>query len=80
VKLHRLLLGCLLPAHQLIAAKPNIIVVYTDDQGFGDASCLNPDLHQWPSADSVFETDYHTGNCLAITDGKWKLIFRGGGH
>lgn len=23
--------------------KPNIIVIYTDDQGFGDASCLNPD-------------------------------------
>ncbi|MFT5525158.1 MAG: arylsulfatase A [Pirellulaceae bacterium] len=23
-------------------AKPNIIVIYTDDQGFGDASCLNP--------------------------------------
>jgi arylsulfatase A len=25
------------------AQKPNIIVIYTDDQGFGDASCLNPD-------------------------------------
>jgi arylsulfatase A len=25
------------------AAKPNIIVIYTDDQGFGDASCLNAD-------------------------------------
>jgi arylsulfatase A len=24
------------------ADKPNIIVIYTDDQGFGDASCLNP--------------------------------------
>ena len=23
-------------------ARPNIIVIYTDDQGFGDASCLNP--------------------------------------
>ena len=23
--------------------RPNIIVIYTDDQGFGDASCLNPD-------------------------------------
>lgn len=22
--------------------RPNIIVIYTDDQGFGDASCLNP--------------------------------------
>ncbi|WP_253156667.1 sulfatase family protein [Stieleria tagensis] len=25
------------------AQPPNIIVIYTDDQGFGDASCLNPD-------------------------------------
>lgn len=25
------------------APKPNIIVIYTDDQGFGDASCLNSD-------------------------------------
>jgi len=24
------------------APRPNIIVIYTDDQGFGDASCLNP--------------------------------------
>lgn len=24
------------------APKPNIIVIYTDDQGFGDAGCLNP--------------------------------------
>lgn len=23
--------------------KPNVIIIYTDDQGFGDASCLNPD-------------------------------------
>jgi arylsulfatase A len=24
------------------ADKPNVILIYTDDQGFGDASCLNP--------------------------------------
>ena len=25
------------------AERPNVIVIYTDDQGFGDASCLNPE-------------------------------------
>jgi len=34
------------------ASKPNIIVIYTDDQGFGDASCLNPDSKfQTPNLD-----------------------------
>ncbi len=27
----------------LHAEKPNVIVIYSDDQGYGDASCLNPD-------------------------------------
>ncbi|TWT91279.1 sulfatase family protein [Stieleria varia] len=38
---------CLLTTLPCIAQhpvdKPNIIIIYTDDQGFGDASCLNPD-------------------------------------
>jgi len=25
------------------SVRPNVIVIYTDDQGYGDASCLNPD-------------------------------------
>lgn len=36
-------LACVLCISSAFAAKPNIIVIYTDDQGFGDASCLNPD-------------------------------------
>ena len=31
-------------ASALAADKPNVIVIYTDDQGFGDASCLNPEI------------------------------------
>ena len=36
------------------ADKPNIIVIYTDDQGFGDASCLNSDAKfQTPNLDRL---------------------------
>lgn len=38
----------------LAAERPNIIVIYTDDQGFGDASCLNPDAKfQTPNLDRL---------------------------
>lgn len=36
------------------AARPNIIIIYTDDQGFGDASCLNPQAKfQTPHLDQL---------------------------
>ena len=41
-----MLLSCTVPLKPTFATdapRPNIIVIYTDDQGFGDASCLNPD-------------------------------------
>ena len=44
--LRQLLLGTIaLTLNQVSAADPtpNIVVIYTDDQGFGDASCLNPE-------------------------------------
>ncbi len=48
-------LASLCVASGLIAAdKPNVILIYTDDQGFGDASCLNPDSKfQTPNLDRL---------------------------
>ncbi len=37
-----------------MAEKPNVIVIFTDDQGYGDASCLNPDAKfQTPNLDRL---------------------------
>ncbi len=51
------LLGLISTPTILMAAsadKPNIIVIYTDDQGFGDASCLNPESKfQTPNLDRL---------------------------
>ena len=43
-----------LRAAQTLKDRPNIIVIYTDDQGFGDASCLNPEAKfQTPHLDRL---------------------------
>jgi len=50
-----LALACtVLSAEPSAARKPNIIVIYTDDQGFGDASCYNPQSKiQTPNLDKL---------------------------
>ncbi len=47
-----LLLGLLLT--RAAADSPNVILLYTDDQGYGDASCLNPEAKfQTPNLDRL---------------------------
>jgi len=49
-----LVLPLLVAPSSVAASKPNIIVLYTDDQGFGDASCLNPEAKfQTPNLDRL---------------------------
>ncbi|MEO1527249.1 MAG: arylsulfatase [Planctomycetota bacterium] len=50
----------ILPAFLLFASvayaadRPNVIIIYSDDQGFGDASCLNPEAKfQTPNLDRL---------------------------
>ena len=53
-----------LPFAAHAAEKPNVILIYSDDQGYGDASCLNPD--------SKFRTrnlDRLAREGLTLTDG-----------
>ena len=59
-------------AKELIASRPNIILVMTDDQGMGDLSCMgNPDL-QTPHLDQLYHqstrfTDFHVSPTCAPT-------------
>ena len=66
-----LLLGCL--ALPLVAAdRPNIIMIITDDQGYGDLSCHGNPVLKTPNLDklhseSVRLTDYHVAPTCAPT-------------
>lgn len=59
--------------------KPNIIVIYTDDQGFGDASCLNPESKfQTPNIDRLARegisfTDAHCADTVC-TPSRYGLL------
>lgn len=63
----------------LMAAQPNVIVIYTDDQGYGDASCLNPDSKfQTPNLDRLARegmsfTDAHCSDTVC-TPSRYGLL------
>lgn len=58
-----------------IQTRPNIIFILTDDQGYGDLSCLGNPVLQTPSidhlyADSVRLTDFHVAPMCTPTRGE----------
>ena len=61
------------------AAKPNIILIYTDDQGYGDASSLNPDAKfATPNLDRLAKegisfTDAHSSDTVC-TPSRYGLL------
>ena len=64
MSLFRLLLFSLFTAATVFAAKPNVIIIYVDDMGYGDASCLNPQAKfQTPNIDRL------AGEGMTFTDG-----------
>ena len=59
--------------------RPNIVLIYTDDQGYGDASCLNPDSKfQTPNLDRLARegisfTDAHCSDTVC-TPSRYGLL------
>lgn len=61
-----------LAASVLFAEKPNVVIVITDDQGYGDLSCHGNPVLKTPAidelfADSVRLTDYHVAPTCSPT-------------
>lgn len=81
-----------LGASAIAANKPNIIFVLTDDLGYGDVSCLNPDSKiKTPNIDNfaasgITFTDAHTGSAVCtptrygVVTGRyaWRTGLKGG--
>ena len=60
---------------------PNVVLIYTDDQGYGDASCLNVDAKfQTPNfdrlaRDGISFTDAHSNDTPWWNDLTWMEPF-----
>lgn len=48
-----LLFGLLMLAHLSAAPKPNILIIFTDDQGYGDLGCFGSTTHKTPRFDQL---------------------------
>jgi arylsulfatase A-like enzyme len=59
----------LLPAALLAAEKPNIVLIYADDLGFGDISCNGATAVQTPNIDRIAKEgiNFRSGYCTSAT-------------
>jgi len=68
------LLGILPLGSFAVAAAPNVVIVMTDDQGYGDLSCHGNPVLKTPNIDHLFSesvrlTDYHVSPTCSPTRG-----------
>lgn len=67
-----ILAGCCLAKASLAGSRPNIILVMTDDQGYGDLSCHGHPFLETPNLDKLYGqstcfTDFHVSPTCAPT-------------
>ena len=60
------------PTSRAASGRPNIILIMTDDQGYGDLACLGNPWLKTPNIDKLYAqsvrlTNYHTGTTCAPT-------------
>ena len=60
--------------------KPNIVLIYADDMGYGDVQCLNPDRGKIPTphmdrlaSEGMIFTDAHTTSSVC-TPSRYSLL------